>query len=52
MTYLTLNHGAKKWATPLRSFETIVNYALILLGIFILGPGVYVSSAFLGELAC
>ncbi|KAF8492258.1 transmembrane amino acid transporter protein-domain-containing protein [Gautieria morchelliformis] len=43
MTYLTLNQGAKKWATPLRSFETIINYGLILLGIFILGPGIYVS---------
>ncbi|KAF8579130.1 hypothetical protein K439DRAFT_1360222 [Ramaria rubella] len=43
MAYLTLYPGGAKWATPLRSLETTINVVLILLGIFILGPGVYVS---------
>ncbi|KAF8530247.1 transmembrane amino acid transporter protein-domain-containing protein [Hysterangium stoloniferum] len=43
MAYLTLYPGQAKWASPLRSFETLINYSLILLGIFVLGPGVYVS---------
>lgn len=46
MAYLTLNPGPKKWATPLRSLETLINYGLIVLGIFVLGPGVYVSRNF------
>lgn len=52
MAYLTLNPGTKKWATPLRSLETLINYGLILLGIFVLGPGVYVSRIFQHGIAC
>ncbi|KIJ51173.1 hypothetical protein M422DRAFT_157876 [Sphaerobolus stellatus SS14] len=43
MAYLTLYPGNAKWAGPLRIFETLVNYVLIGLGLFILGPGIYVS---------
>lgn len=42
MAYLTLHPGKSRWAGRLRTFETLINYILILLGIFILGPGIYV----------
>jgi len=43
MAYLSLYPGKSRWAGPLRTFETLVNYLLIGIGIFILGPGIYVS---------
>ncbi|CAK5279433.1 unnamed protein product [Mycena citricolor] len=43
MAYLLLHPGNTKWAGPLRSFETLVNYFLIVFGLFILVAGTYVS---------
>ncbi|TRM66769.1 transmembrane amino acid transporter protein-domain-containing protein [Schizophyllum amplum] len=43
MAYLTLHPGAKKWDGPLKTFETLVNYALIVLGVYIIGAGTYTS---------
>ncbi|VDC08000.1 unnamed protein product [Peniophora sp. CBMAI 1063] len=43
MAYLTLYPGRSKWAGTIRTGETLVNYALIGLGLYILGAGTYVS---------
>ena len=43
MAYLTLYPGAKKWAGPWRSAETLLNYFIILVGAFILVGGTYAS---------
>ncbi|KAJ7491160.1 transmembrane amino acid transporter protein-domain-containing protein [Mycena latifolia] len=43
MAYLILYPPATRWATPWRSAETLVNYALILFGFFMLVAGTYVS---------
>jgi hypothetical protein len=44
MAYLSLYPGKEKWATPLRSLETLVNYFLILLGAYVLVAGTYVRT--------
>ncbi|KAA1473228.1 hypothetical protein DENSPDRAFT_839676 [Dentipellis sp. KUC8613] len=51
MAYLSLHPGAQKWAGAgahkwagaRRAAETLVNYGLIVLGVYILGAGTYVS---------
>ncbi|KII84890.1 hypothetical protein PLICRDRAFT_57399 [Plicaturopsis crispa FD-325 SS-3] len=43
MAYLTLYPRATRWSGPWRSAETLANYFLIVLGIYILGAGTYVS---------
>jgi hypothetical protein len=43
MAYLTLYPGARKWASPLRSLETLWNYFLIIVGLYMLVAGTYVS---------
>ncbi|KAJ7222941.1 transmembrane amino acid transporter protein-domain-containing protein [Mycena rebaudengoi] len=43
MAYLLLHPGQTRWAGPLRSFETLVNYFLIALGFFMLVAGTYTS---------
>ncbi|KAJ3539772.1 hypothetical protein NM688_g6317 [Phlebia brevispora] len=43
MAYLTFYPGAKKWAGFWRSFETLLNYAIILLGFYVLVAGTYTS---------
>ncbi|KZP22959.1 hypothetical protein FIBSPDRAFT_859162 [Athelia psychrophila] len=43
MAYLTLYPGALKWAGPARTLETLFNYFLILLGLYILVAGTYIS---------
>ncbi|KAF7986703.1 hypothetical protein HWV62_20230 [Athelia sp. TMB] len=42
MAYLTLYPGALKWEGPWRTLETLFNYFLILLGLYILVAGTYV----------
>ena len=44
MAYLTLHPGAKKWAGIWRSMETLLNYAIIIFGFYILIAGSYVRS--------
>ena len=44
MAYMTLHPGPKKWAGAWRSSETVLNYAIILFGFYILVAGTYVSS--------
>lgn len=46
MAYLTLYPGAKKWAGLTRSAETLLNYAIIIFGFYILIAGTYVSPHF------
>ncbi|KAF7986928.1 hypothetical protein HWV62_12725 [Athelia sp. TMB] len=41
MAYLTLYPGALKWEGPWRTLETLFNYFLILLGLYILVAGTY-----------
>ncbi|KAI0090752.1 transmembrane amino acid transporter protein-domain-containing protein [Irpex rosettiformis] len=43
MAYLTLYPGAKRWAGPWRSAETLLNYAIIIFGFYILIAGCYAS---------
>ncbi|KZV98582.1 hypothetical protein EXIGLDRAFT_807423 [Exidia glandulosa HHB12029] len=44
MAYLALNPTrTQRWGTPWRTFETLVNYTLIGLGVFTLVAGTYVS---------
>ncbi|KAI0343711.1 hypothetical protein BDW22DRAFT_1356239 [Trametopsis cervina] len=43
MAYLTLYPGAKKWAGPWRSAETLLNYFIIVFGFYILIAGSYAS---------
>ncbi|RDB21777.1 N amino acid transport system protein [Hypsizygus marmoreus] len=43
MAYLSLHPGQEKWAGPLRSFETLLNYLFILLGAYITVAGTYTS---------
>ncbi|KZV65578.1 hypothetical protein PENSPDRAFT_745041 [Peniophora sp. CONT] len=43
MAYFTLYPGRSKWAGPMRTGETLVNCALIVLGLYVLGAGTYVS---------
>ncbi|KAF7986701.1 hypothetical protein HWV62_20226 [Athelia sp. TMB] len=43
MAYLTLYPGALKWEGPWRTLETLFNYFLILLGLYILVAGTYTS---------
>jgi len=43
MAYLILYPGKTRWDGPWRSFETLINYFLIALGLFILVAGTYVS---------
>ncbi|KAF8191438.1 transmembrane amino acid transporter protein-domain-containing protein [Mycena galopus ATCC 62051] len=43
MAYLILYPGKTRWAGPWRSFETLVNYFLIVFGLFTLIAGTYVS---------
>jgi len=43
MAYLTLYPGATKWAGPWRSAETLFNYFLILVGVYVLIAGTYTS---------
>ncbi|KAJ7168312.1 transmembrane amino acid transporter protein-domain-containing protein [Mycena crocata] len=43
MAYMILYPAKTRWAGPLRSFETLVNYFLIALGFFILVAGTYTS---------
>ncbi|KAI0033224.1 transmembrane amino acid transporter protein-domain-containing protein [Vararia minispora EC-137] len=43
MCYLMLYPGAKRWAGIGRSLETMINYALIILGAYILVAGTYTS---------
>ena len=42
MAYLTLYPGAKRWAGPWRSAETLLNYAIIIFGFYVLVAGCYV----------
>ena len=46
MAYLTLYPGAKKWAGGWRSAETVLNYAIIGFGFYILIAGTYVRFVF------
>lgn len=46
MAYLTMYPGHKKWAGPLRSAETLLNYFFILLGAYITVAGTYVGTHF------
>ncbi len=46
MAYLTLYPGAKRWAGPWRSAETLLNYAIIIFGFYILVAGSYVRLSF------
>ncbi|KZS95173.1 hypothetical protein SISNIDRAFT_439216 [Sistotremastrum niveocremeum HHB9708] len=43
MAYLTLYPGERKWKGFWRSSETVLNYSLIVIGLFILIAGTYVS---------
>lgn len=43
MAYLSLHKGAAKWAGPWKSLETLFNYFLIILGLYILIAGTYTS---------
>ncbi|KAI0821377.1 transmembrane amino acid transporter protein-domain-containing protein [Irpex lacteus] len=43
MAYLTIYPGAKRWAGPWRSAETLLNYAIIIFGFYILVAGSYAS---------
>ncbi|KAJ7579073.1 transmembrane amino acid transporter protein-domain-containing protein [Mycena floridula] len=43
MAYLQMTPGSKRWSSPLRIFETLVNYFFILLGGYVLVAGTYVS---------
>ncbi|KAI0065079.1 hypothetical protein BV25DRAFT_1906208 [Artomyces pyxidatus] len=43
LAYLSFYPGAKKWASPGRSLETILNYVLIVFGVYMLVAGTYVS---------
>ena len=47
LAYFTLHQGAKKWDGPIKSIESIINYGLILIGVYIIGAGTYVSTLFL-----
>ncbi|KAI0263580.1 transmembrane amino acid transporter protein-domain-containing protein [Gloeopeniophorella convolvens] len=42
--YLTFYPGKKKWAGPVRSFETALNYFIIAFGFYVLVAGTYVST--------
>ncbi|KAG5637470.1 hypothetical protein H0H81_004441 [Sphagnurus paluster] len=42
MAYLHLHPAKAKWASPLKSLETLMNYFFILIGIYILVAGTYV----------
>lgn len=44
MAYLRMHPGDEKWAGPWRTMETLINYFFILLGLYVLGAGTYVSS--------
>ena len=44
MAYLSLYPGASRWAGRGRSAETLLNYALIVFGFYVLIAGTYVSS--------
>ncbi|KAL1663023.1 transmembrane amino acid transporter protein-domain-containing protein [Schizophyllum commune] len=43
LAYFTLHPGAKKWDGPIKSIESIINYGLILIGVYIIGAGTYTS---------
>ncbi|KAI0745069.1 transmembrane amino acid transporter protein-domain-containing protein [Earliella scabrosa] len=43
MAYLTLYPGKSRWAGPWRSAETLLNYAIIVFGVYVLVAGTYVS---------
>ncbi|KIK64115.1 hypothetical protein GYMLUDRAFT_195956 [Collybiopsis luxurians FD-317 M1] len=43
MAYFTMYPGNSKWAGPLRSAETLINYFFILLGAYITVAGTYTS---------
>ncbi|KAK7438609.1 hypothetical protein VKT23_017943 [Stygiomarasmius scandens] len=43
MAYLTLYPGKERWSGVMRSLETLMNYFFILLGLYILVAGTYVS---------
>ena len=45
MAYLTLYPGQKKWAGKWRTAETVLNYAIILVGVYVLIAGTYVSTS-------
>jgi hypothetical protein len=42
MAYMTLHPGAAKWAGARRSAETVLNYAIIAFGFYVLIAGTYV----------
>lgn len=46
MSYMVLYPGRSKWANYWRIAETLVNYLLILIGLYILGAGTYVRALF------
>ncbi|TFK51216.1 hypothetical protein OE88DRAFT_1514559 [Heliocybe sulcata] len=43
MAYLTFYPGSSKWAGPWRTAETLLNYFLIVFGLYMLVAGTYVS---------
>jgi hypothetical protein len=43
MAYLTLYPGKARWAGAGRSTETLLNYAFIIFGFYVLVAGTYVS---------
>ncbi|KAK7047771.1 hypothetical protein VNI00_006099 [Paramarasmius palmivorus] len=43
MAYLELNPGKKRWESTSKSIQTVVNYFFILLGLYVLVAGTYVS---------
>ena len=52
MAYLSMHPGPKKWSSVKRSIETLINYALIVFGFYILVAGTYASlELFLVKLA-
>lgn len=42
MAYYHLNRG-RFWSSPLKSAESVANIVIMLLGLFMLGPGLYTS---------
>lgn len=45
MAYLSLHPGQEKWNGTLRTLETLLNYVLILVGMYIIVAGTYVCSS-------
>lgn len=42
MAYLSLHPGQERWNGPMKTLETLMNYAFILIGIYVTVAGTYV----------